>query len=76
MPAMIAVQSQSRWGPYMPATSIFLNGFLTQDDNFQGVLRLQAYMALIKTEIAGKYGPQRDQDYTHIWSLLQPKLQA
>jgi len=27
-------------------------------------------MVPIETEIAGIYGPQRDQDCTHIWSLL------
>ena len=46
----------------------FLNSFLTQDDHFPGVLK--------NFEIAGIYGPQRDQDCAHIWSLLQPKLQA
>ena len=54
----------------MPAISNFLN--LTQDDHFQGVLkifeiagiygpqqiRLQAYLVPIETEIAGIYGPQ------------------
>ena len=28
------------------------------------------------TEIAGIFGPQRDQDCMHIWSPLQSKLQA
>ena len=79
---------------------IFKNSFLTQDDHFQGFLkifeiagiyhiydiwsptesveqiRLQAYMVPNETEIADIFGPQRDQDCTHIWSLLQPKLQA
>ena len=58
----------------------FLNSFLTQDDHFQGVLkifeivgihgpqqiRLQAYLVPILTEIAGIFGPSRDQDCTHI----------
>ena len=49
----------------------FLNSFLTQDDHFQGVLkilRLQAYMVPSETEIAGIFGPYRDQDCRHIWS--------
>ena len=37
--------------------------------------RLQAYMVPIKTEIAGIFGPKRDHNCTHNWSLLQPKLQ-
>ena len=54
--------------------------FLTQDDHFLGVLkifeivgihgpqqiRLQAYLVSILTEIAGIFGPSRDQDCTHI----------
>ena len=69
---------------------IFLNSFLTQDNSLQGVfkifeiagihgpqqIRLQAYMVPFLTEIAGIFGPQHYQDCTHIWSLLQPKLQA
>ena len=61
---------------------IFLNSFLTQDDHFQGVLkifeiagiygpqqiRLQAYMVPIETEIAGIFGPLLNQDCRHIWS--------
>ena len=49
----------------------FLNSFLTQDDHFQGVLkilRLQAYMVPSETEIAGIFGPYRDPDCRHIWS--------
>ena len=68
----------------MPAISIFLNGILTQDDHFQGVLkifeiagiyvygpqqiRLQAYMVPRDTEIAGIFGPYRDPDCRHKWS--------
>ena len=59
----ICLQSQSRRGPYMPAivsvedhiclqSRIFLNSFLTQDDHFQGVLKI--------FEIAGIYGPYRN----------------
>ena len=33
-------------------------------------------MIPIETEIEGIFDPQRDQDCPHIWSLLQPKLQA
>jgi len=33
-------------------------------------------MVPIKTEIAGIICPQRDQDCTRIWSLLQQKFQA
>ena len=62
---------------------IILNSFLTQDDHFQGVLkileiaaiyglqpiRLQAYIVPIKTEIAGIFCPQRNCYFRHIGSL-------
>ena len=58
----------------------FLNSFLTQDDHFQGVLkifeiaaiygprqiRLQAYTVPIETKIAGIFGPLLNQDCVHI----------
>ena len=62
----------------MPAISIFLNRLLTQNDHFQGVLkifeiagiygpqqiRLQAYMVPILNEIAGIIGPPHTFDGT------------
>ena len=58
---------------------IFLNRVLTQDDHFQGILkifeiagiygphriRLQAYMVPIVTGIAGIFGPYLDQNCRH-----------
>ena len=39
-------------------------------------IRFQAYKVPIDIKFAGIFGSQRGQDCTHIWSLLQQKLQA
>ena len=40
------------------------------------IYRLGSKSYLKKFEIAGIYGPHLDWDCSHIWSLLQPQLQA
>ena len=50
----------SKGGQICLQSRFFLNSFLTQDDHFQGVLKI--------FEIAGIYGPLLNQDCRHIWS--------
>ena len=80
----ICLQSWFKRGPNMPAISVSigtiyacnLDFFKQLFDPRRSLSRCFKNFRDCRHIICRIYGPQRDQDCAHIWSLLQPKLQA